>query len=421
MRRSPSPPPASNAPPEERAEMSATDSTLAPPISPRRMRYGIALGTAVIVASAIALTVHQSSRVNRVALESQPQGVTVVEARGASYRSTRRYVGTIEPWVEARVGPQLIAGYVDSVLVRPGDLVQRGQVIATLDCRNAAASSKAVAMQARALEVERAALAHESARVAELKEGGFASANEIEKRDAETTSKGAQLMETQARMQRASLEVSDCILRAPFTGEISDRLVDPGAFVRPGSPVVTLVDRTIVRVTAEIPEDDFAVVARGTAVGIHALATDQRMTASVARRSPGADLGTRTVHVEIDLADANRGLPIGTTAELTVDVGKAQPATEIPLAAAAVRGDRATVFVLQGQTSQTAQKKVFAILGERAGMLYLDPTLPSGSRVVTEGRSFLKDGDQVKALLDEPRRSAAGPGPGNTAVAGATP
>ena len=81
------------------------------------------------------------------------------------------------------------SAYVDTVLVRPGDVVKRGQVLATLDCRNASASSKAVAMQARALEAEQEAIAHESARVAELNEGGFASPNEIEKHAAESASK----------------------------------------------------------------------------------------------------------------------------------------------------------------------------------------------------------------------------------------
>jgi len=37
--------------------------------------------------------------------------------------------------------------------------------------------------------------------------------------------------------------VSDCVLRAPFDGEIATRLVDPGAFVRPGTSIVSVIDR----------------------------------------------------------------------------------------------------------------------------------------------------------------------------------
>ena len=363
----------------------------------RRVRLGIACGTAAVVILGIFLVARASSHVNKIALDSLPKGVTVVEARAAQYRPSRRYVGTILPWVEAHVGPQFISAYVDTVLVRPGDVVKRGQIIATLDCRNASASSKAVSMQARALQTQQEALAHEAGRVAELKEGGFASPNEIENRAAESATKQAQLLETEARMQRATLEVNDCILRAPFAGEISARLVDPGAFARPGSAVATIVDRRTVRVVAEVPEGDFDVVGVGVPVQIRALAVNRELRAPIARRSPAADLATRTAHIEIDVPDPGRTLPVGTTAELGLEVGALTPATEVPLSAASLRGDKATVFVVEGQT---ARKAVFAVRGERSGTVFLDAALRAGAHVVTEGRGGLRDGDRVDAKVD---------------------
>jgi RND family efflux transporter MFP subunit len=303
---------------------------------------------------------------------------------------------------------------VDTVLVRPGDAVKRGQVIATLDCRNASASSKAVAMQARAIQAEQEAIAHEAARVAELKEGGFASPNEIEKHAADSASKEAQLMETQAKMQRATLEVNDCVLRAPFACEVSMRFVDPGAFVHPGSAVATLIDRNIVRVTGDVPEADFDTVGAGTEVRLRALATGRELRAKIARRSPAADLSTRTVHLEMDVPNPERALPVGTTAELVIDVGEPVAATEVPLAAASVRGSKATLFVVDGQL---ARKGVYGVRGERGGSLFIDPALRAGSRVVTEGRALLRDGDRVDAKLE-----AAAPEPGGSVeLAGVRP
>jgi RND family efflux transporter MFP subunit len=360
----------------------------------RRLRLFVLGGAALVAGSGLLLAKRAASQVNGISLSDSPKGVTVIEARAARYRASRRYVGTIQPWIEARIGPQLASGYVDTVLVRPGDAVKRGQVIATLDCRNASAASKAVSMQARAIQSEQEAIAHEAARIAELKEGGFASPNEIERRAAESASKTAQLLETQARMQRATLEVSDCVLRAPFAGEIVSRAVDPGAFVRPGTPVATLVDRTTVRVVGEVPESDFDVVAVGTPVRIRALATHRELAAKISRRSPTADPSTRTVHIEIDIPDPTRSIPVGTTAELALEVGEPLPATEIPLVAASVRGSKATVFVVEGQT---ARKGVYAVRGEHEGRLFLEPGLAPGRRVVTEGRALLQDGDRVEA------------------------
>jgi len=383
----------------------------------RRFRLVVASGTLAVVALGLWLVFRAAAQKNDVALASLPKGVTVVEAARAAYRPFRRYVATVEPWIETKVGPQLISAYVDTVLVRPGDVVKRGQVIATLDCRNASAASRAVAMQARALQAQQEALAHEASRVAELQQGGFASANEIEKRSAESAAKAAELMETEAKMQRASLEVGDCVLRAPFEAEVASRAVDPGAFVRPGMPVATLIDRATVRIVAEVPEADFAVVAPGTAVSVHPLATPDVLEAKVARRSPAADGATRTVHVEIDVPDRARLLPVGTTAELTVEVGAPQPATVLPLVATSLRGDKATVFV---EKDGVVHKATYPVLGERVGQIFLDPKLPAGARVVTEGRALLRDGDRVQAKV-EPWEQPPPPPEGATRMAGARP
>jgi membrane fusion protein, multidrug efflux system len=385
----------------------------------RRLPIAIAAGTAGVVVIGMLLVARANSRVNDVALASAPKPVTVVEARASRYRASRRYVGTIQPWVQAKVGPQLISAYVDTVLVRPGDAVKRGQVLATLDCRNASASSRAVAMQARAIQAQQEAISHEAARVAQLKEGGFASPNEIENRAAESASKAAEVMETQAKMQRATLEVNDCVLRAPFTGEIATRLVDPGAFVRQGEAVASIIDRNTVRIIGEVPEADFDVVAPTTAVQLVALAANRSLRGTIARRSPAADLSTRTVHIEVDVPDPDRTLPVGTTAELTVDVGQPRPATEIPLAAASVRGHNATVYTTD--SASVAHKSVFAVLGERGGSLFVDPKLPAGARVVIEGRTLLKDGDKVAAALTESSPKSWAGGDDGVQLAGARP
>jgi multidrug efflux pump subunit AcrA (membrane-fusion protein) len=149
-------------------------------------------------------------------------------------------------------------------------------------------------------------------------------------------------------------------------------------------------------------------VAVGKGVKIHMLATGQEASALIARRSPAANDSTRTVHFEIDLPDPERAFPVGTTAELTIDVGTPQPATVIPATAAAVRADKALVFVVEGDI---AKKVVFGVIGEGAGTLYLDPSLAAGSRVVSEGRSLVDDGDRVVAKLETfaaPAQAASG-------------
>ena len=371
-------------------------------MNPSRARTG-PLIPIVIAAFVIALLVmgalmirRAESHVNNVALTAAPKPVTVVVARASSYRGSRVYVGTLEPWLEAKVGPQLVSAYVDTVLVRPGAVVKKGDVLATLDCRNTSATSQAVAMQARAIESNQKALADESARIQGLLDGGFVSPNEAEQKRAQSSAEMSQLLSTQAKLLGTSLEVNDCILRAPFDGEVATRAIDPGAFVKPGTWLVSVVDRSTVRVTADSPEIDFSVVGTGTKVNIHVIATGKDLVATVSRRAPSADRATRTVHFELDVPDPTKEIPVGTTAELRIDVGEPSPATEIPLSAAQVRGTKASIFVVDGGLAHT---RIVPILGEISGRLFVDPELPSGAQVVTEGRALLNDGDAVAATV----------------------
>jgi RND family efflux transporter MFP subunit len=306
-------------------------------------------------------------------------------------------VGTLLPWVEAKIGPQLTSAYVGSVLVRPGDRVKRGQIIGTLDCRNASAASQGISMQAQAIQTQQVALAHEAARITELQTGGFASANEIERKQADSASKQAELLSTRARLERATLEVGDCVLRSPFDGEVSDRTMDPGAYVHPGQSIAVVIDRSTVRVGADVPEEDFDMVSPGVKVDIYALAIGRHLVGSIARRSPAADESTRTVHFEIDLPDPGRSLPVGTTAELAVAVGAPLSAIEIPLAAAAVKGSKATLFIVENGLSRQV---IVDVLGEKAGRLFVGRELPATSLVVTEGRALLTEGERIQASVE---------------------
>ena len=350
-----------------------------------------------VIGAGATMAVHAQANVNKIALDHAPKPVTVTEARAATFRGSRNYVGSIEPWLEAKVGPQMISAYLDTVLVRPGDSVKKGEVVATLDCRNANAASRSVAMQARATAARQEASSHEAARFNGLLDGGFVSPNEAEQKTAQSASERAQLLATQAQLLSSSLQVDDCVLRAPFAGEVATRTSDPGAFVRPGVSIASIVDRSTVRIVADAPEIDFPVVAPNNPVELRVFATARELSAQVSRRAPAADVATRTVHFEIDVADPDRSLPVGTTADIHIDTGTAQPASEIPLSAATVRGDTASVFVIAGNV---AQRRTWRVLGERAGRLFVEPSLLAGTRVVVQGRALLNDGDRVTASVE---------------------
>ncbi|MGD0524241.1 MAG: efflux RND transporter periplasmic adaptor subunit [Polyangiaceae bacterium] len=354
----------------------------------------IVVGVMVVLAIGAVLIRRAESKVNDVALSATAKPVTVVGALGTTFRETRTYIGTLRPWIEAQVGPQFVSAYVDTVLVRPGAFVKRGEVLATLDCRNASASNQAVAAEARAIDARQRAVADESARLKTMLDGGFVSPNEAEVKEAQAASEMAQLASQRAKMMGSTLEVNDCILRSPFDGEIATRTIDPGAFVRPGTAIVSVVDRTTVRMNIDVPEGDFEIVAPGASLAVRVIATGETFSATVSRRSPSADADTRTVHCEVDIPDPKRHLPVNTTGEVRIEVGQPRPATAVPLDSASISGAKAVLFVVEGGK---AHKATFRVEGELGGTLFVDTSLKAGTPVVSEGRAILADGDAVNA------------------------
>ncbi len=365
-----------------------------PTPKPQRAKVLLVLGgtCALVLTVGALLYKHATAGTNHHELAEQPKGVTMVKAVAAPFQQRRRYIGTVEPWLQAKIGPQMVSAYVDTVLVRPGAAVKRGEVVATLDCRSSSASSRAVAAQARALDATRTAAASEASRLSSLLDGKYVSQNEVDQKNADAASKGAQLAAVQAQMANSSLQVDDCVLRAPFDGEIGERTGDPGMFARPGTSIATVVDRHMVRIVADVPEDDFTSVAPETEVRVHLLATNKDFTAKISRRSPSADADTRTIHIELDLDDPHREIPVMTTAELSLDIGAPIPATAIPLIAASVHGSKTNVYVIADGIAHSVRAK---LVGERKGTYYVEPTLPAGSYVATEGRGLLDDNNKV--------------------------
>jgi RND family efflux transporter MFP subunit len=360
-------------------------------------------GVAAILATGFLLVHRAEGGTNKVALASAPQPVGIVRARASTYRASRTYGGTFESWIEAGVGPQRVSAYVDTVLVRPGAAVARGEVLATLDCRSESAESRSLAQRARSLAARQQAVASEAARLAEVqkkgphvfvgtRQGTFVSENEVEQALARSGQEEANVSAERAKLAALSVAVDDCILRAPFAGEVAARHMDPGGFARPGSVVVTVVDRTTVRFAADVPEADYGVVAPSSSAHLRVDALGLDLDGVVARRSPNGDAATRTVRFEIDVPNQGHAIPANTTGEVRLFVGEPAPSTELPLVAASITGKTATVFVVDGGVAHT---RTFHVLGELGGSLFIDPSLVPGTALVVSGRALLADGDRV--------------------------
>jgi multidrug efflux pump subunit AcrA (membrane-fusion protein) len=145
----------------------------------------------------------------------------------------------------------------------------------------------------------------------------------------------------------------------------------------------------------DVPENDNTVVAPGAILSAKIPSVERTLVAKVSRRVASADPVTRTIHVESDMPNADRTIPVETTADVEVHYGDSIAAVAIPVSAATVRGGRATIFAIEGNI---ARKRTLDVLNETEGWLFVPPN-QVGTLLVVEGRSLLHDGDKVDATL----------------------
>ena len=214
------------------------------------------------------------------------------------------YVGTLRSVDRGERRPPVRLGVRRDGARAARRVVKRGQVLATLDCRNASATSRpSPHASARARRAAGGARARGGARH-ELLDGGFVSPNEAEQKNAESAAEEAQLARRAGQADRQLARGERLHPARPVRRRGRHPLVDPGAFVRPGTAIVSVVDRDTVRMTADAPGERLRRVAPGT--GRSTSSSTRRRTelpGPITRRAPAADPGTRTVHFEVDIAD----------------------------------------------------------------------------------------------------------------------
>lgn len=151
------------------------------------------------------------------------------------------YIGRFEASRSVELRPR-ISGEVTAVLFRDGQFVRRGQPLFTIDprpYRAALAEAQAGVATARSdLGLARANLDRALRLVAE----DAVAQSEVDALRARVSAAGAALAAAQARVRSRSLDVEFTTVRAPISGRISDRRVDPGNLVAAGDgPAATLL------------------------------------------------------------------------------------------------------------------------------------------------------------------------------------
>ena len=233
-------------------------------------------------------------------------------ARSTGQTQSTSFDGAVEAVRQTAVAAQ-VPGAVVELLVKAGDHVKMGQMLARLDSRAADQSVTAGHAQVRATRAALDVAAKDFARQKRLFEKRFISQAALDQAEAVYKSAEAQVAAQIAQTGATRTQSDFYVLRAPYAGVIADVSVVLGDMAMPGRPILTLYDPASMRVTVSIPQtidasqraQQSARVEFPGAAGSPKWITPTRVTVL-----PTADPNTHTFQLRLDLPTGNAGTAI---------------------------------------------------------------------------------------------------------------
>ena len=324
--------------------------------------------------------------------------------------------GAVAAWEEVSVGVELSGLRVASVEVEVGSEVEQGDVLLRVDDRTMASQLAQSEAQVREAATNLETARRKAARVRELASSQLVALQDAEEAEAARDSAQARLNTAIASRDAARVQRDFTVVRAPVSGVVSARSVQPGQVVGAGGELLRLIRDGRLEWRAELAENDLLRVAPGTPVQVDTAAG--RVTGTVRRVSPALDAQSRTGTVYADLPDPGP-LRAGMFAQGRIALGRAS-ALLVPRDAVVYRDGRAYVFTVDDGNRVRER-------GIEAGSAHGDAVevrsgLAASDRVVARGAGFLGDGDLVRVVESEANMMpAAASATGNDGAAPASP
>ena len=320
-------------------------------------------------------------------------------------------VGSVQAGTASTLSSKLM-GTVKAVHVREGDGVKKGDLLVVLDERQVTAGLRKA--EAGLAEAKRAEASAESAQAAakagyelalatyhrylKLMEEESASKQEFDEVEARYRQAKASLSQTAAMVEAARhrveqaaasvaaamVEKKDALIRAPYDGKITAKMIDEGDLAAPGTPFLTLEKQGVYCVVLVLPEKHIQSVylEQKVSVKIPSL-QDKSLEGFIGRIDPSADPNSRSFRVRVELPEDNT-VRSGMFARVDIPVGEAGMLM-IP----------STAIKYEGQLT---------------GIFLIDADQVAHFRLIRIGRSF-KDATEVVSGLKDGDRYVVVPGP----------
>ncbi|MGE5623091.1 MAG: efflux RND transporter periplasmic adaptor subunit [Bacillota bacterium] len=327
-------------------------------------------------------------------LEFLPTDVTLAKSR--DLRQLLPLSGSLRAVNQAPVKAK-VAGEVREVLVREGEPVKAGQVLVKMDASDYQArvdQARGALMAARG-QLDIATKTRDNNKA--LLDKGFISKNAFDNAESQYEIARANVESARGALDVAQKALADTVIRAPISGLVSSRSVQPGEKVSADNRLLDVVDLSQMELEAAVPAADIMHVAPGQEVQVKIEGMPQRLTGTVARINPATQAGSRSIMVYVKIDNPQNLLRVGMFGEAQLTVAKKANVLTVPQTA--IQNDAGNTYVYAIENGKLAQKPVALGArgddGEGAAVEVLNG-LQEGAQIVKTNLGSLRAGATVK-------------------------
>ena len=316
---------------------------------------------------------------------SLPQTVSTATAAFSEWQPEVRAVGSLRAIHGVEVTTE-VAGLVRDVDFKSGSDARTGQTLVQLN-----ADPDIAQLQALTAEANLAALVYHRDLIQYQ-------AQAISRSQLDTDS--ANLKSTREQEAAQAALVAKKTIRAPFAGRLGITTVNPGQYLNPGDPIVTLESVDPIYVDFRLPQDDLARVVVGQTVHVTADAfPGSAFQGKITSIDPLVDPSTRNFEAEATIGNPAHQLLPGMFVRTTIDAGAKVSYLTLPQTAVTYNPYGETVYLVRSAAQpggHPTAELTFVTLGPTRGdQVAIVKGLKAGDVVVSSGQMKIKNGTRL--------------------------
>lgn len=340
---------------------------------------------------------------------AMPVPVRVIEAGSTDLKLQIKAIGTVTPLNTVLVQSR-VSGPLQQVFFEEGQKVEAGQLLAQID----PADYKVELAQAQGQKEQNIALLKSAEqdleRFAKLKEQNTIAAQQMNAQQALVSQLKGAIKSNQAAIDAAALQLSYTQIKAPISGRLGLRAVDPGNLIQANSAegLVTITQSSPIAVVFTIPETQLQQVRSafraGSALSVEAWDRAEQIqltSGTLTTLDNQIDIATGTLKLKAEFANQNEELFPNQFVNVRLNVAVQSGAVTIPQDAVQYGAQGTYVYMIDDNNK--AQIRLLKLGAVDNGLVAVEEGLKAGDKVVLEGLDRLRPDREVEVIQDAPK------------------